>query len=66
MWAPLKTALASWAPSINIIIIIIIIIIIFYRFLLVIPEKLTRYLMPFLIAKDPQLSGCYISMLEMK
>ena len=63
MWAPLKTALASWAPSINIIIIIIII---FYRFLLVIPEKLTRYLMPFLIAKDPQLSGCYISMLEMK
>ena len=38
----------------------------FYRFQLVIPEKLTRYLMPFLIAKDPQLSGCYISMLEMK
>ena len=27
LWGPLKTALASWAPSINIIIIIIIIII---------------------------------------
>ena len=30
MRAPLKTALASWAPSINIIIIIIIIIIIYF------------------------------------
>ena len=38
----------------------------FYRSQLAIPEKLTRYLMPFLTAKDPQLSGCYISMLEMK
>ena len=54
MRAPLKTTLASWAPSINIIIIIVIIIIIIIKMIVLCPCH--SHNARILIAKDKQVN----------
>ena len=54
MRAPLKTALASWAPTINIIIIIVIIIIIIIKMIVLCPCH--SHNARILIAKDKQVN----------